>query len=162
MKRTQTDTAVTATQGQSAENLVRPVPIPPTLQSYHSTGQNGQTLPPWIDRESRVLPPIPQEPPVHTSTPIAKMTVDDTVAATDLQNPADALEFLANVAERDSGSNQLAPMQGYGRSQRPSLTTGALHEANRANEQSANNDGVNYAPLARGQVGWDRYHNRCA
>lgn len=83
------------------------------------------------------------------------MTVDDTVAATDLQNPADALEFLANVAERDSGSNQLAPMQGYGRSHRPSLTTGALHEANRMNDQSSNENGVNYAPLAKGQVGWD-------
>lgn len=152
MKRIQSDISGTGTQGQTIDSVIRPVPIPPSRQDYQSPSQNGQQLPPWIDRESRVLPPLPQEPPVHTSTPSAKMTVDETVASTDLQNPADALEFLANVAERDSGSNQLAPMHGYGRSQRPSLTTNALNEASRNNEQSSADNGVNYAPLARGQV----------
>ena len=152
VKRTQSDIPGTAVQSQGIDSVIRPVPLPPVRQDYQSPSHNGQALPTWIDRDSRVLPPLPQEPPVHTSTPSAKLTVDDTVAATDLQNPADALEFLANVAERDSGSNQLAPMHGYGRSQRPSMSTSALNEASRNNETSSSTNGVHYAPLAKGQV----------
>lgn len=156
VKRTQSDIPGTGTLGQSTtDSVVRPVPIPPSLPGLQSPAPSGQQLPPWIDRESRVLPPLPQEPPLHTSTPSAKMTVDDTVASTDLQNPADALEFLANVAERDSGSNQLAPMQGYGRSHRPSVSASVLNDAPRNGDQSTSTNGVNYAPLARGQVSFE-------
>ena len=71
-----------------------------------------ERLPTWNGfGDSRTLPPLPQEPPVQVSvTPTAKLNVEDHLASTDLQNPADALEFLANVAERDSGSNKLPPM----------------------------------------------------
>jgi hypothetical protein len=56
------------------------------------------------------------------------MTVEDPVASTDLQNPADALEFLASVAERDGNGNgknggrerlpsmQIGPAGAFGRS----------------------------------------------
>lgn len=93
---------------------------------------------------------------MHVSTPAAKMAVDDPLASTDLQNPADALEFLAHVAERDSGSsNQLPPMHGYGRSQRPSLTTEAINQSHRSSEQSSTDAEIRYPPLARGQLSFE-------
>lgn len=84
------------------------------------------------------------------------MAVDDPVASTDLQNPADALEFLAHVAERDSGSNQLPPMHGYGRSQRPSMTTDALNQTPRSSERSTSNAAdIKYPPLTRGELSFE-------
>lgn len=156
MKRTQSDMTGNGTANSNIDSIIRPIPVSFASQEYRSPHQNGQQrLPTWIDRESRVLPPIPLEPPAQTSTPTAKMTVDETVAATDLQNPADALEFLANVAERDSGSNQLAPMHGYGRSQRPSLSASGLGADHRTADQATGNHTVNYGPLSRGQVTFD-------
>lgn len=80
------------------------------------------------------------------------MTVDETVASTDLQNPADALEFLANVAERDSGSNQLPPMHSsvYGR---PSsrLNVPGLDGSRPSNQPTPNNV-IDYPPLTKGQL----------
>ena len=83
------------------------------------------------------------------------MTVDDTVASTDLQNPADALEFLAHVAERDSNSNQLPPMQGYGRPHRLSMTTSALNETPRSNDQGPGGNIINFPPLNKGQLSYE-------
>jgi hypothetical protein len=74
------------------------------------------------------------------------MTVDDTVASTDLQNPADALEFLAHVAERN-GSNQLPPI-------RPHRLSAAMsaEETRRSSDQAAGSNIINYPPLTRGQL----------
>lgn len=47
------------------------------------------------------------------------MTVDDTIASADLQNPSDALDFLAHVADRAEG-HQLPPISGHFRT-RPSM-----------------------------------------
>jgi hypothetical protein len=94
-----------------------------------------------------MLPPLPQEPPVHVSTPTARMTVDDTVASTDLQNPADALEFLAHVAEHN-GSNQLPPI-------RPHRLSAAMSagETRRSSDLApGNNNAINYPPLTRGHL----------
>ena len=79
------------------------------------------------------------------------MTVDDTVASTDLQNPADALEFLAHVAERDSGANHLPPMHGYGRSQRPSTDISAINGSSRNNSTAD----INYSPLKKGLLSFE-------
>lgn len=129
MKRSQSDISTVAAQRSTLGTLLQPVP----RTNYQSPSANFQPLP-WIDRESRVLPPLPQEPRVHTSTPVAKLTVDDTVAlaSTDLDNPADALKFLAHVAERNSSSTQLPPM----------------HSTNT----------IRYAPLAKGQVSLETVH----
>ncbi|SMR54800.1 unnamed protein product [Zymoseptoria tritici ST99CH_1E4] len=55
----------------------------------------------------------------------SKMTVEDPVASTDLQNPADALEFLASVAERDSnGQANGKGNAGGGRGRLPSMQIG--------------------------------------
>ena len=94
---------------------------------------------------------------MHSSTPTAKMTVDDTVASTDLQNPADALEFLAHVAERDSGSTQLPPMHGYGRPHRLSTTTGAANDSTQG-RQDPSGSIIKLAPLTKGQLSLEMIH----
>ncbi|KAK5168999.1 uncharacterized protein LTR77_006308 [Saxophila tyrrhenica] len=119
-------------------------------------------MPAWIDRESRVLPPLPQERPDHTLTPTAKMTVDDQVASTDLQNPADALEFLAHVAERN-GTNQLPPIRMQGFPAAPSAG-----DTRRSSDQGpGNSSNIHYPPLAKGQLSLEmieillaRYENK--
>lgn len=158
VKRTQSDmTALGGAQGphqqQHADGAARPPLISPSSHhDFHTSRSSTEDrLPTWIDRESRILPPLPTQ----NATPSAQMTVDDTVAATDLQNPADALEFLANVAERDSGSNLLPPIHGYGRSQRLSTITSVLNDKAQMNDPSTTSDGVNYPPLARGQVSFE-------
>lgn len=81
------------------------------------------------------------------------MNVDDNLASTDLQNPADALEFLANVAERDNGSNHLPPMHGYGRAQRLSRNPSAP-----ASDQVTPSGTINYPPLVKGQLSLEMMH----
>jgi hypothetical protein len=102
-----------------------------------------------------VLPPLPLEPRLHSSTPkvTAKLTVDDTVASTDLQNPADALEFLAHVAESNSSVPQLPPMRPH----RLSATVAAPSEPARTNYNSSNAT-VGYPPLAKGLLSLETTH----
>ncbi|KAF2173880.1 hypothetical protein M409DRAFT_16149 [Zasmidium cellare ATCC 36951] len=85
------------------------------------------------------------------------MTVDDTVASTDLQNPADALEFLAHVAERDSGGNQLPPMHSsvYGR---PENRLNATGNGGPQLPQASPNGGLDYPPFNKGQLSLEMIH----
>jgi hypothetical protein len=97
------------------------------------------------------------------------MSVDDTVASTDLQNPADALEFLAHVAERDSSvANQLPPMHSsvYERSPQhqmainntSSTTTTATSNHPRSIYPSTTttpSNVIDYPPLAKAQLTLD-------
>ncbi|KAF2772560.1 hypothetical protein EJ03DRAFT_306921 [Teratosphaeria nubilosa] len=136
----------------SIDNVLQPTPIPPhlpRLPDFQGPGPDQHRLPTW-DRESRILPPLEPPPRLQTSTPHgSKMTVDETVASTDLQNPADALAFLANVAERDSGTTQLPPMQTtiYGIPPRmPS--THPVHEPMAV----GHDNGIDYPPLNKGQI----------
>lgn len=149
VKRSQSDmTAMSGAQGPRDAALPPPLISSSSHHDYQRPGSAEGPLSTWINRESRVLPPLPTQ----CATPSAQMTVDDTVAATDLQNPADALEFLANVAERDSGSTHLPPIHGYARSQRLSTIPSVLNDKAQMNDQAVGNDGVNYPPLAKGQV----------
>ncbi|KAG9895821.1 hypothetical protein KCV05_g17410, partial [Aureobasidium melanogenum] len=52
---------------------------------------------------------VPEAPTSHPST---KMTVDESIVSTNLQNPSDALEFLANVAGRNEGAAQTPSAHG--------------------------------------------------
>lgn len=83
------------------------------------------------------------------------MTVDDTVASADLQNPSDALDFLANVAERAEG-NQLPPMHSsvYGRhSHLMSGTSDQPHGTSQSAEHAAPNGNlIRYPPLNKGHL----------
>ncbi|KAK4539675.1 hypothetical protein LTR36_010438 [Oleoguttula mirabilis] len=139
----------------SIDNIVQPISIPPSRQEYRSPGHGEQLLPTW---ESRVLPPLPQEPPVDISTHGSKMTVDDSVVSTDLQNPADALEFLAHVAERDFGASQLPPMHRsiYGRIPAQMTSTGSTtRETPRAINRSVSTNAIEFPPLVKGQLPFD-------
>lgn len=156
MKRSTSDAANANTQPQnqvpSIDSVIRPVPLPHLRTDQHDPHTRQQCLPSWsaLNPDSRILPPLSQQD--GPATPTAKMTVDETVASTDLQNPADALEFLANVAERDSGSNQLPPMHSsvYGR---PSsrLNVPGLDGSRPSNQPTPNNV-IDYPPLTKGQL----------
>lgn len=106
-------------------------------------------LPSWasLNPELRTLPPLGHD----SGTPTVKITVDDTVASTDLQNPADALEFLAHVAERDSGGNQLPPMHSavYGRSL---LTHPPGNDGSRPPAAPTPPHAIDFPPLNKGQL----------
>ncbi|KAK4613337.1 Transcriptional activator ARO80 [Fulvia fulva] len=156
VKRSTSDAANANTQPQnqvpSIDSVIRPVPLPHLRTDQHDPHTRQQCLPSWsaLNPDSRILPPLSQQD--GPATPTAKMTVDETVASTDLQNPADALEFLANVAERDSGSNQLPPMHSsvYGR---PSsrLNVPGLDGSRPSNQPTPNNV-IDYPPLTKGQL----------
>lgn len=94
------------------------------------------------------------------------MTVDDHVASTDLQNPADALEFLAHVAERDSSVNHLPPMQNSVFSRpRASATPGGASsrmESGRPQYESRDSQVIEYPPLAKGQLSLELLHQLLA
>lgn len=153
MKRSQSDANNNNGGLGQAGSARKPTPVAPRPE-FPPFAQ-GERLPSWAGfGESRTLPPLPQEPPINlSSTPTAKMNVDDHLASTELQNPADALEFLANVAERDGGSNQLAPMHGYGRAHRLSQNTSA-----RGSDQVTPSGTISYAPLVKGQMSLEMIH----
>lgn len=97
-----------------------------------------------------MLPPLPQDLPRSTSTPHgdARLTVDEHVASTDLQNPADALEFLAHVAERDN-TNHLPPMQSvFGE---PGAQNGQPYHSHLLN-RTASGSTIDFPPLMKGQL----------
>lgn len=153
MKRSASD-AANGTPGQvpSIDSVIRtvPLPAPPPRSDHQDLDHRQHRLPSWtsLNPELRTLPPLGHDLP-GTST--VKMTVDDTVASTDLQNPADALEFLAHVAERDSGGNQLPPMHSavYGRSL---LSHGPGSDGSRPPGQPTPNHVIDYPPLNKGQL----------
>ena len=96
---------------------------------------------------------------------MVKMTVDDQVASTDLQNPADALEFLAHVAERTSGRDSirqsLLPMQSsaFTRSPHPMSSINALmNEKPPSASFSTPLNVVDYPPLTKGQLSLQMLH----
>ncbi len=71
VKRSQSDLSSSALS-PADDHFPRPMPLQPPRSAYQSPSNAAQRMTPWIDRESRILPP-----PV--ATPTAKMTVDDTV-----------------------------------------------------------------------------------
>lgn len=89
-------------------------------------------------------------PSFSSATPTVKISVDETVASTDLQNPADALEFLAHVAERDSGGTQLPPMHStvYGRSLHAHTSAG--DDGSRPPAPLKPQNAIDFAPLTKG------------
>ncbi|KAM3413711.1 hypothetical protein BST61_g10402 [Cercospora zeina] len=172
---TTTTTTTTTTPGPSPhtlpalpgsiESLVRPLalnqphqqrPLDPSLQQQQHQPRQ-QRLPSWtaLNPDSRTLPPLQHDGAV---TPVAKMTVDDTVASTDLQNPADALEFLAHVAERDSGSNHPPPMHAgaFGRPPQPlARRTSQPQDGSRSGQPLTPSNHIDYPPLTKGKLGLD-------
>lgn len=87
--------------------------------------------------------PTPQthDSSAQPGTP-SKISVDDT-ATVDLQNPADALEFLANVAERNSSVPKL-PLIG--------AAAGAPQGMPRDDNYARTGINVDYPPLQNGGI----------
>jgi len=141
--------------------MLRPLSIPPLHDEYQSSSGSEPHLPPWtsLDRQSRMLPPLPQEPRVQTTiSGGSKMTVDDRLASTDLQNPADALEFLANVAERNAGRNQLPPMQSpfHGTSHHNHLAVcDPPHDHLISSNETILGNAIDFPPLNKGHLTLD-------
>ncbi|TKA80485.1 hypothetical protein B0A55_02318 [Friedmanniomyces simplex] len=73
------------------------------------------------------------------------------------RNPADALEFLAHVAERDSGPNQLPPMQHSlcGPTSQPAVTSNAIRNTPRSSYQTLSGNTIPFPPLNKGQLTLD-------
>ena len=138
-------------QVPSIDSIIRPTLNSSALHEHGGPHNPSQRLPSW---ESRVLPPLPLERTKSFDTPRgSRMTVDDSVMSTDLQNPADALEFLAHVAERDSDGTQLPSIQStvYGRSpQRPSMIS-SVREIPHL-DQPPITHGIDFAPLVKGHL----------
>ncbi|KAK5129400.1 hypothetical protein LTR08_003287 [Meristemomyces frigidus] len=138
-------------QPASIDGTSRPISIPPGWQDDRPLSPDGQRL-------SRMLPPLPQEHPVQPSTwHGSRMTIDESVVSTDLQNPADALAYLAQVAERDSSANQLPPMHRsvYNQAALPGQSTlDSMHGVTRF-EHSAPANTIDFPPLTKGQLSLD-------
>lgn len=150
MKRVHSDIVNTTSAPTESEGVPKPAPVAPRPEFGGGGLTQQDRLSSWTGfGESRTLPPLPQEPPIHLSaTPITKMNVDDHLASTDLQNPADALEFLANVAERNNGS-QLPPIHGYGRAHGLSQNPSGAHSPSGT---------INYPPLVKGLLSLEMLH----
>lgn len=87
------------------------------------------------------------------------MTVDDNIASADLQNPSDALEFLANVADRAEGAqNQLPPISGYFQGHRTPLAALPGSGTMASSEHTGRATYVQFPPLQRGQLNLEVMH----
>lgn len=78
-------------------------------------------------------------------------------ASTDLQNPADALEFLAHVAEHN-GTNQLPPIRDHRLS--VAMSSGGTRRGSA--DHTPNNGAIDYAPLMRGHLSIEIIHSLLA
>lgn len=93
----------------------RSVPESVETPAYPSNNTTSDTQPAsW-----RGYPAVPRSTPLATLEPSftpdndpnsTKMTVDESIASADLQNPSDALDFLAHVADHAEG-RMLPPMR---------------------------------------------------
>nr|POE48081.1 gluconolactonase [Quercus suber] len=160
VKRSQPDSVSHDFVGQvpAIDNMIRPLSIPPRNDYQSSRNSEPPQIWPGLDRESRVLPPLPQELPARsTGSSGPKLMVDD-LSTTDIQNPKDALEFLAHVAERDSGVNQLPPMHSsvYGQpALRTETSSHKVHETSRSIDGPNVDIAIDYPPLVRGHLSLD-------
>jgi hypothetical protein len=93
----------------------------------------------------------------QTSQPTTRMTVDETIASANLQNPSDALEFLANVAGRTEGAQSPSVHDSiYARSPHPSgtiqhaqdITPSSAHPSPSINQ-------IHFPPYQKGYVSLD-------
>lgn len=171
------DSGVDHSSVQSADNTpARSMPFHFQDSSYPSPRTSEARLPPWPgygqDTKSQQL--TPREPPAraennnsnsnsnNSNSSNAKMTVDETIASAELTNPSDALEFLANVADRAEGS-QLPPMNapGFNTSphQRRSDLSGQMPTPSSGGQTTSSTGNViQFPPLQKGYVNIDMMH----
>lgn len=96
----------------------------------------------------------------------AKMTVHESIASADIQNPSDALEFLANVADRAEG-RMLPPLRSaLGSRMSPmgqaSTLSGPAALTPGSSGQLSDSGVIEFAPLQRSQVNLGMIHELLA
>ncbi|THZ06910.1 hypothetical protein D6C93_01266 [Aureobasidium pullulans] len=138
--------------------------VPPVQQdSTREERDDGyhRRLPSWPQYTpgSRSTPASAAEPP--TSHPSTKMTVDESIVSTNLQNPSDALEFLANVAGRNEGVAQTPSTHGsiYARSPHQSGADQHVQDATpSSNHPSPAAMQIQFPPYQKGHVSLGMMH----
>lgn len=148
----------TSTAGQdimsaapTATNPAYQSPARPMVWPNYSSESQPSNSAPSEPRQQRVRNDSSNE------STTAKMRVDESIASADIQNPSDALEFLANVADRAEG-RMLPPL-------RSSLLSGS------PSQQTSNHSGqptpasatrqlpvVEFAPLQKGYMSLEMIH----
>lgn len=84
------------------------------------------------------------------------MTVQEDIAAADIQNPSDALEFLANVADRAEG-RMLPPIRNSMYAESPNQQSSRQTSTPVSSARSVGSL-INFAPLQRGQISIELMH----
>jgi hypothetical protein len=89
------------------------------------------------------------------------MSVDESIVSTNLQNPSDALEFLANVAGRNDGAAQTPSAHGsiYARSPHQSGTDHHIQDGTpSSNHPSPSVMQIQFPPYQKGHVSLGMMH----
>ena len=124
-------------------------------ENYH------RRIPSWPQYTpgSRSTPASAPEAP--TSHPSAKMSVDESIVSTNLQNPSDALEFLANVAGRNEGPAQTPSAHGSMYARSPHQSGADQHVQDRtpsSNHPSPSTMQIQFPPYQKGHVSLGMMH----
>lgn len=89
------------------------------------------------------------------------MSVDESIVSTNLQNPSDALEFLANVAGRNEGAAQTPSVHGSMYAVSPHQSGGDQHIQDRtpsSNHTSPSVMQIQFPPYQKGLVSLGMMH----
>lgn len=99
-------------------------------------------------------------PDAPTSHPSTKLTVDESIVSTNLQNPSDALEFLAHVAGRTDGAPSPSTRGSiYSRSPHQSGGDQRVQVATpSSNHPSPSMNQIQFPPYQKGQVSLGMMH----
>lgn len=146
----------------------------PSDSPFLSPSRPSASNPPyWPNYQSNNLgtqsaPPDPQPSTNNAETDAengnSKMTVHESIASADIQNPSDALEFLANVADRAEG-RMLPPIRSTMYSQSPqgqASTVSGPTSTPGSSRQLSDGSVINFAPLQRSQVNLGIIHELLA
>jgi len=148
----------------------RSIPLISTESNHVSPDLSNEQQSSWsgygVDKQTRQ--PAQENRITETETTEitnAKMTVQESIAAADIQNPSDALEFLANVADRAEG-RMLPPIRTglypNSPSQHSSTVSGQTSTPPASAGQFSAGSIINYPPLQKGQINIETLHELLA
>ena len=133
--------------GNSGVPFSSPASQEPQVDAYSPVASSHQSLTTW-NRSPHELPRHETPHQRLGTSQASELTVDETLASTDLQNTADALALLADVAKRDSIQIQSVATPGSG--------YGAIGQAMHQTPQGLRNvTGIDFLPLNNGQLSID-------
>ncbi|KAH0277127.1 hypothetical protein KCU91_g3395, partial [Aureobasidium melanogenum] len=147
-----------ATESEQPENIVSR-----NASSSEDPGQPNyhRQLPSWPQYTPGPRSTPASVPEAPTSHPSTKMTVDESIVSTNLQNPSDALEFLANVAGRNEGAAQTPSAHGSTYARSPHQSGAEQHVQDRtpsSNHPSPAVMQIQFPPHQKGHVSLAMMH----